>query len=97
MRILNSLHAICNQPILIRNSGVIDYWHKAINSTRGGGLIRDFLQGLNGAGVQGFDALMDAWGDFGLAGVGHGEHFQLGVKVVDHVERDGFGGFGFNR
>ena len=31
-----------------------------------------------------------------MAGVGHREHFEFCVEVVDHVERDGFGGFGFD-
>ena len=41
-------------------------------------------------GVKGFDAFVDARSDFGLAGVGHREHFQFGVEIVDHVEGDGF-------
>ncbi len=57
---------------------------------------RENPQGFDGAGVQRFDAFVDSWGDFRLAGVGHGEHFQLGIEIVDHVQRDGFGGFGFD-
>ena len=31
-----------------------------------------------------------------MAVVGHGEHFQFGIEVVDHVEGDGFGRLGLD-